>query len=145
MPVPELAPHQPALNARSLFWRVLGLLLLAVLLAGAGAVVWWPRPTEPDVDEFQYVPRDARWLVVARVAELWEVPEVRDGLATAARLSPEADLASALERTTGLRPQDVERAYLALPSPRSSPTLAVLKTARPYDRDRLLELLGGPS
>jgi hypothetical protein len=143
-PVPEAAPAQPARSWGPTLWRVLGLLFIAVALTLAGGAVWWTWPTEPDVDELRYVPRGQRGLVVVRVAELWNVPEVRKGLAEAARLSPEADLASSLEKATGLRPQDVERAYLALPALGPRFTLAVLKTARPYDRAKVLELLGGP-
>ena len=78
------------------------LALLAVLLACGAAGSDGPKPA--DLDDLALIPADARGFLSVRVADLWQTPAVRKGVANAKKRDPK--LEDPAERMgEGVRPE----------------------------------------
>jgi len=78
------------------------------------------------------------------VADLWGKPEVQAALEAARQKDPkQEDPAARMERETGLKPGEVERAHLVILDAAQDQKLGwvVVRTVKPYDRDRILSHL----
>jgi hypothetical protein len=116
--------------------------LAALALALALAPVPRLAAADPLPPDLALVPPDAAGFLSVRVADLWN-----DGsAATLRKMAKEnKELAGGLEemqKATGLTPADVTRLVLVVPTPGGRGELGVVLTARPYDRAKLLALLG---
>ncbi|MGL4549766.1 MAG: hypothetical protein ACRC33_01155 [Gemmataceae bacterium] len=132
---PAVKPALPATALPTLL-RAAAILLLVF---GSGVAGWWAlRPAGAAGDEAGLLPDDAELIGLARPAELWAVPEVREAFGEGP--------GSAVVRFagwTGIRPEQVERLALVAYRPAQRRVWAVVRTAEPYDATHF-ERLAGP-
>jgi hypothetical protein len=103
--------------------------------AGGGAAAAAARAAAPD-GTAPFVPPDAVGLVSLRVADVWNSEAVRQMLA---QLPPGmADVAGEAEKSTGLKPDEVERVTLVVFDPKDETVWLAVATRGPVDRQKIL-------
>jgi hypothetical protein len=123
----------------------LALVVLGVVLAGAG--VWWYFWRQvgndgPEVAALDLIPADAEGFVSVRLAEVWANPAVQNAVQAARERDPrQEDLATRLERNTGLRPEELEQVHVIGVDRNWRHGWVVARTHASIDRPRVLSRL----
>jgi hypothetical protein len=127
------------------FPRLVGPALALAVLLGAVAAGWWwffGKGEASVAEDLSLIPSDAPAFVSVRVRDLWATPMAKQILTEARNRDPlGSDLTSRIERATGFPPEDIERVSLVGVDLERQLGWAVVKTARPYDREKVRLLL----
>ncbi len=127
-------PHAAAPVRRPSAWGGVLATLVALALVAVGAWWWWTRePSGPFADLLDYVTPDAEVVGRVRLAEMWaKMPARRAG---------DSDPGAGLERDTGLRPEEIERAWVVWHRPAEDVGWVVIRTRKAYTRNKVLSRL----